>query len=103
MTRKSKIKIDAEDFQVPPGKKVNLRDWPTVVKPIYETKESYKEILEDHVKKMSSQQELLYAFNFSRDGFCWQGWRDSSRFVRDQSRRLPSLQFQATKCGRAEA
>lgn len=63
MTRKSKIKIDAKDFRVPPGKKVNLKNRPTLVKPIYETKESYKEILEDHVKKMSSQQELLYACN----------------------------------------
>lgn len=63
MTEKSKIKIDSEDFRVPPGKKVNLKDWPTVVKPVYKTKESYKEILDDHVKKMSSLQELLYACN----------------------------------------
>jgi PPK2 family polyphosphate:nucleotide phosphotransferase len=61
MAEKSKTKIDSEDFRVSPGKKVDLKDWPTLVKPVYGSKESYKEILEDHVKKMSSQQELLYA------------------------------------------
>jgi PPK2 family polyphosphate:nucleotide phosphotransferase len=61
MTNKSKILIDPKDFLVHPGKKVNLKDWPTVVKPVYDTESDYKEILEDQVKKMSSLQELLYA------------------------------------------
>lgn len=61
MAEKLKTKIDSEDFRVSPGKKVDLKDWPTLVKPVYGSKESYKEILEDHVKKMSVQQELLYA------------------------------------------
>ncbi|HET9101253.1 MAG TPA: ADP-polyphosphate phosphotransferase [Acidobacteriaceae bacterium] len=61
MAKRSKSKIDAKDFQVPPGKNVNLNEWPTFVKPLYSTKEAYREILEDHVAKMSSLQELLYA------------------------------------------
>ena len=63
MTDTSKKLIDPEDFRVSPGKKVKLKDWPTRVKPVYATKEQYKEILEDHVLKMSSLQQLLYASN----------------------------------------
>ncbi|MHB1959830.1 MAG: ADP-polyphosphate phosphotransferase [Acidobacteriaceae bacterium] len=63
MTDTSKKLIDPEDFRVSPGKKVKLEDWPTRVKPVYATKEQYKEILEDHVLKMSSLQQLLYASN----------------------------------------
>ena len=63
MSDPSKKLIDPDDFRVSPGKKVNLKDWPTRVKPVYATKERYKEILEDHVAKMSSLQELLYACN----------------------------------------
>ncbi|MHB1838795.1 MAG: ADP-polyphosphate phosphotransferase [Acidobacteriaceae bacterium] len=63
MTDTSKKLIDPEDFRVSPGKKVKLKDWPTRVKPVYATKEQYKEILEDHVQKMSSLQQLLYASN----------------------------------------
>jgi PPK2 family polyphosphate:nucleotide phosphotransferase len=61
MIDKSKKLIDPEDFRVSLGKKVKLKDWPTRVKPVYATKERYKEILEDHVTKMSSLQQLLYA------------------------------------------
>ncbi len=61
MTDTSNKRIDSNDFRVPPGKKVKLKDWPTRVKPVYATKEQYKEILEDHVLKMSSLQQILYA------------------------------------------
>ena len=61
MAKKLKTTIDAKDFLLPPGKKVSLKEWPTLVKPVYSTKEAYREILEDHVAKMSSLQELLYA------------------------------------------
>lgn len=61
MTDKSEKLIDPEDFRVSPAKTVKLKDWPTRVKPVYATKERYKEILEDHVLKMSSLQQLLYA------------------------------------------
>jgi PPK2 family polyphosphate:nucleotide phosphotransferase len=57
------MKIDSEDFRIRPGKKVKLKDWPTKVKPIYGSKEEYKEALEKHVKDLSSIQQLLYGSN----------------------------------------
>jgi PPK2 family polyphosphate:nucleotide phosphotransferase len=61
MAKTSKTTIDADDFRVPHGKKVSLKEWPTVVKPVYSTKEAYRTILEEHVTKTSSLQQLLYA------------------------------------------
>ena len=57
------MKIDTKDSYVTPGKKVKLNDWPTSVKPIYGSKEEYKELLETHIKEMSSLQQLLYGSN----------------------------------------
>jgi len=48
---------------VRPGKKVDLRRWPTIVKPIYESKKQYRKLLERHVEKLSSLQQLHYASN----------------------------------------
>jgi len=58
-----KMKIDAKDFLVTPGKKVKLSKWPTVVKPVYTSKQEYQELLEKHVRELSSLQELHYASN----------------------------------------
>ena len=55
--------MDSSDFRVPPGEKVNLKQWPTCVDPVYKSKEHYKLLLEEHVAKLSSLQELLYASN----------------------------------------
>ena len=55
------MKIDSKDFRVPPGKKVELSEWPTVVKPICKSKEQYQELLEKHVEELSSLQQLHYA------------------------------------------
>jgi PPK2 family polyphosphate:nucleotide phosphotransferase len=63
MTEKSKTKISSEDFRVPSGKKVKLNQWPTSVKPFCETKERYKDLLEEHVEELSSLQQLHYASN----------------------------------------
>ena len=57
------MKIKSKDFWVRPGKKVNLKAWPTVVKPIYKSKEQYQEVLAEHVSKLSSLQQLHYASN----------------------------------------
>ncbi len=62
MTEKSKTKISAKDFRVPPGKKVNLKHFATSVKPFCDTKELYKELLEEHVAELSSLQQLHYAY-----------------------------------------
>ena len=63
MAVKAKIKINSEDFRVPSGKKVKLKEWATSVKPFCETKEDYKGVLQEHVEKLSSLQHLHYASN----------------------------------------
>jgi PPK2 family polyphosphate:nucleotide phosphotransferase len=57
------MKISSSDFRVQPRKKVNLAKWPTVVKPVYDTKRHYEQLLQAHVEQLSSLQRLLYAFN----------------------------------------
>ena len=55
------MKINSKDFRVPPGKKVELSEWPTIVKPFCKSKEQYQELLEKHVEELSSLQQLHYA------------------------------------------
>jgi len=35
-----KPKINTEDFRVPPGKQVSLKEWPTLVKPLCKFEEA---------------------------------------------------------------
>ncbi len=55
------MKIKSRDFQVQEGKKVNLKKWPTRVKPLYKSKEQYQKLLEDQVSELSALQQLHYA------------------------------------------
>jgi PPK2 family polyphosphate:nucleotide phosphotransferase len=55
--------IKSTDFRVQEGSKVDLRKWPTRVRPSYKTSRQYKDLLATHVKDLSAQQELLYASN----------------------------------------
>ncbi|MDE1831182.1 MAG: polyphosphate kinase 2 family protein [Thaumarchaeota archaeon] len=57
------MKINSKDFRVKPGEKVRLNKWPTVVKPVYKSKDQYRQILGEHIKELSSLQNLLYAYN----------------------------------------
>src|SRR3978361_89415 len=57
------MKIDPEDFRVREGTDVDLGKWPTDVAHFYKSKHDYREILEDHVERLSKQQQLLYACN----------------------------------------
>ena len=57
------MKIDSKDFRVPEGKTVKLRNWPTLVKPFYRSKDDYQDMLTHHVKRLSDLQELQYASN----------------------------------------
>ena len=57
------MRIDSAAFRVREGHDVDLRKWPTVVEPVYKSKEHYHELLEEHVAQLSSLQELLYASN----------------------------------------
>jgi PPK2 family polyphosphate:nucleotide phosphotransferase len=62
-TERIKMKINVKDFRVPAGKKVKLEKWPTLVKPVYQSKEKYKELLGKQVEELSAQQQLHYASN----------------------------------------
>src|ERR1700733_6545723 len=55
------MKIHSKDFRVAEGANVDLKKWPTKIEPVYKSTKRYKEILEDHVVRMSAQQDLLYA------------------------------------------
>jgi len=57
------MKIDSKDFRVREGEEVTLKKWPTVVKPFYKSKEQYQKLLGEHIRKLSSMQSLLYAYN----------------------------------------
>jgi PPK2 family polyphosphate:nucleotide phosphotransferase len=58
-----KMKIKPKDFRVRQGDEVNLKKWPTKLEPVYKSKEGYQELLREHVSKLSSLQQLLYASN----------------------------------------
>jgi PPK2 family polyphosphate:nucleotide phosphotransferase len=55
--------INSKDFRVREGDDVNLKKWPTLVDPAYKSKEQYHELLKEHVARLSTQQQLLYASN----------------------------------------
>jgi len=57
------MKINSKDFLVRDGEKVNLAKWPTIVNPVYKSKEQYGNMLREHIEELSSLQNLLYASN----------------------------------------
>ena len=57
------MKINSRDFQVRPGAKVKLKEWPTRVKPFFKSKRRYQKLLEKHVEALSALQHLHYASN----------------------------------------
>jgi len=57
------MKINSKDFRVRAGEKVQLREWPTVIKPFCRSKKEYRELLGEHVAELSSLQRLHYASN----------------------------------------
>jgi PPK2 family polyphosphate:nucleotide phosphotransferase len=56
-------KISSKDFRVTPGEKVNLKKWPTRVKPFCDSTKRYKKLLREQVEELSALQRLHYAFN----------------------------------------
>ena len=58
-----KSAINPKDFRVRSGEKVNLKKWPTIVKPVYRSKKHYQKMLRKQVKELSAQQSLHYASN----------------------------------------
>jgi PPK2 family polyphosphate:nucleotide phosphotransferase len=55
--------IDSKTYRVPPGKKLNLSEWPTAAPSLTESKKHYQKLLEEHVKDLSALQQLHYACN----------------------------------------
>ena len=57
------MKIKSKDFRVREGDEVNLKKWPTKVDPVYKSRSNTMNCWTEHVAKLSSQQQLLYASN----------------------------------------
>ena len=57
------MNIKSKDFRVRPEEKIQLRDWPTIVKPFCKSRKDYQKVLDEHVKGLSSLQNLHYASN----------------------------------------
>jgi PPK2 family polyphosphate:nucleotide phosphotransferase len=57
------MKIDAREFKVRKGEKVNLKKRPTKVAPFFDSKQEYKTLLEKHKDKLTELQRMLYASN----------------------------------------
>jgi len=55
------MNINGKKFRVRPGEKVKLKERPTMVKPLYDSKEHYQKLIKEHVAALSSRQRLLYA------------------------------------------
>jgi PPK2 family polyphosphate:nucleotide phosphotransferase len=57
------MNIKTSDFRIPKGKAVDLKVLPTKVKDFYESKDEYKQVLQQNVEELSSLQEALFAAN----------------------------------------
>jgi PPK2 family polyphosphate:nucleotide phosphotransferase len=55
------MKTDSKQFRVAEKEKVRLDDRPTLLKPLYDSKEEYIDKLAEHVRDLSAIQEKLYA------------------------------------------
>ena len=55
------MRINSKDFRVNPDDHVELRKWPTRVKPFRKSKKRYQELLARHVEELSLLQNLHYA------------------------------------------
>ena len=45
------MKINSKDFRVRPEKRLNLKEWPTMVKPFCKSKKKYQKLLGEHVEE----------------------------------------------------
>ena len=55
--------ISLKDFRVKEGRDVDLDEWPTNVRHVYQSKDDYHTMLAQHVERLSTLQQLLYASN----------------------------------------
>jgi PPK2 family polyphosphate:nucleotide phosphotransferase len=57
----TKMKINSKDSRVRPGKKFELKEWPTKVEPFFKSRKRYQKLLEEHVEQLYTLQHLHYA------------------------------------------
>jgi PPK2 family polyphosphate:nucleotide phosphotransferase len=57
------MKIDPEEFRVAPSERVTLHKRPTAIRPLYNSKDHYDELLNRHLEKLVALQNVLYAAN----------------------------------------
>ena len=57
------MKIKSSDFRVREGDDVDLKKRPTLIDPVYKSKEQYAGLLKEHVEQLSAMQQLHYATN----------------------------------------
>jgi PPK2 family polyphosphate:nucleotide phosphotransferase len=57
------LKEAPDRCRVGEGETVDLKKWPTSVKPLYRSKDEYHQLLADHVERLQKLQRLLYASN----------------------------------------
>ena len=55
--------IHIEDYRVKQGQKIDLKKWPTVVKPYYHSDNDSEDILAKHIDQLRHLQNILYAHN----------------------------------------
>jgi PPK2 family polyphosphate:nucleotide phosphotransferase len=58
-----RMKMDSKDFRVEEGEKFRLQDRRTRLKPLYASKDEYRDMLAEHVGELSRLQEMLYAYD----------------------------------------
>jgi PPK2 family polyphosphate:nucleotide phosphotransferase len=62
-TLAKRVSSGSAHLRAPPGKKVDLDDWPTRIAPVYSSKEEYQALLEQQVTDLSARQRIHYASN----------------------------------------
>jgi len=55
------MKWNTSDYRVEEGQTIRLKDWPTVVEPLVQSEQQYRQLLEQQVSELSKQQQLHYA------------------------------------------
>ncbi len=55
--------INSRQFRIQPSVPIDLSSWPTAIDPLFDSKGAYRNELDDHVKRLSEMQQLLYASN----------------------------------------
>ena len=55
--------MDVSRFRVAEGRDVDLKKWPTRVRPFYRSKAHYRSLLAEQVQQLSDRQNLFYAYD----------------------------------------